>query len=70
MAVLTEKKATFVLTTHHDLDSAKPTKKAQRFGPIRADLTADTVDAFGRLLIDLVIQEDVDLGIVREYDLV
>ena len=50
MAVLTEKKATFVLTTHHDVQTAKPTKKAQRFGPIRADLTADTIDAFGRLL--------------------
>lgn len=70
MAVLTEKKVTFVLTTHHDVQTAKPTKKAQRFGPIRADLTADTIDAFGRLLIDLVIQEEADLGIVREYDLV
>ncbi|WP_214793371.1 MULTISPECIES: hypothetical protein [unclassified Exiguobacterium] len=70
MAVLTEKKATLVLTTHHDLETAKPTKKVQRFGPVRADLTADVVNTFGRLLIDLVIQEDADLGIIREYDLV
>ena len=45
MAVLTEKKATLVLTTHHDLNSLKPTKKTQRFGPIRAALTADNAEA-------------------------
>lgn len=70
MALLNEKKATLVLTTHHDLESLKPTKKVQRFGPIRPDLTADDVDAFGRLVIDMVVQEDATLSVVREYDLV
>lgn len=70
MALLTEKKATLVLTMHNDLDSLKPTKKTQRFGPVRPDLTADSVDAFGQLMIALVIQEDAALSVVREYDLV
>ena len=70
MALLNEKKATLVMTTHHDLDSLKPTKKSQRFGPIRPELTADIVDSFGQLMIDLVIQEDAAISVVREYDLV
>ncbi|MCC5891849.1 MULTISPECIES: hypothetical protein [Exiguobacterium] len=70
MAQLTEKKATLVLTTHHDLESLKPTKKAQRFGPIRAALTANEAEAFGHLMIDMVEQEDFTLAVVREYDLV
>ncbi|WP_214825719.1 hypothetical protein [Exiguobacterium algae] len=70
MALLTEKKATLVLTTHHDLESVKPTKKTQRFGPVRPSLTADEADAFGQLVIALVVQEEADLRVVREYDLV
>lgn len=70
MAVLNEKKATLVLTTHHELASLKPTKKTQRFGPIRAALTADDAEAFGNLMVDLVEQEDFTVSVVREYDLV
>ena len=70
MAVLTEKKATLVLTTHHDLNSLKPTKKTQRFGPIRAALTADNAEAFGHLMLDLTEQEDFTVSVVREYELV
>lgn len=70
MAQLSEKKATLVLTTHHNLESVKPTKKAQRFGPIRAALTANEAESFGHLMLDLIVQEDFTLAVVREYDLV
>ncbi|WP_114166995.1 hypothetical protein [Exiguobacterium sp. TNDT2] len=70
MAVLTEKKATLVLTMYHEMNSLKPTKKTQRFGPIRAELTADDAEAFGHLMLDLTEQEDFLVSVVREYDLV
>ncbi|TCI48209.1 MULTISPECIES: hypothetical protein [unclassified Exiguobacterium] len=69
MAQLTEKKATLVLTTHHDLESLKPTKKTQRFGPIRAALTADQADSYGQLMLDLLEHEDFTVSVIREYDL-
>lgn len=70
MAQLNEKKATLVLTTHHEMDSLKPKKKLHRFGPIRASLSANESEAFGRLMLDMLEHEDSTVSVIREYDLV
>ncbi len=70
MAQLQERKATLVLTTYTDLASLKPTKQVQRFGPLKAAMTADAVEAFGAQLAPFLNYEEYEVSVTRDLELI